>query len=120
MPFAARQYYASKGVWYITVSSRRVVGDEQGDASAKNAYTAYSLVTGNGRLSGDGFVPIDSAFLDGATQLTLDCYHSGGSADPWPKDDWYGAERNVDAWMGAVAESLLPPSAIIARDFPAV
>ena len=32
-------------------------------------------------------------------RLTLDCYHSGGSADPWPRDDWYGAERNVDAWL---------------------
>ena len=120
LPAAVWQYYASKGVFYITVSSMRVMGDEQGDASAKNAYTAYSLVTGNGRLSGDGFVPFDSAFLDGATQLTLDCYHSGGSADPWPKDQWYGAECNVDAWIGAVAESLLPPSAIVSRDFPAV
>ena len=26
--------------------------------------------------------------LDGATQVTLNCYHSGGSADPWPLDDW--------------------------------
>ena len=34
-------------------------------------------------------------------RLTLDCYHSGGNADPWPRDDWYGAERNVDAWLQA-------------------
>lgn len=46
---------------------------------------------------GDGFVPTSCAFLDGATQLTFGCFHSGGLADPWPKDDWYGAERNVDA-----------------------
>ena len=35
-----------------------------------------------------------------------DCLHSGGSADPWPKDDWYGAEKNVDKWLGAVATQL--------------
>ena len=80
---------------------------EGGDASAKNAFTAYNLVLGKANgVEGDGFVPISAAFLDGATQLTLNCYHSGGSADPWAKDDWYGAERNVDAWLGAVSERL--------------
>ena len=99
-------FYAP-GVFYVTVSSTRVVGDESGNASAKNAFTAYNLVLGKGQgVVGDGFVPIDSAFLDGATQLTLDCFHSGGSADPWPKDDWYGAEANVDAWLGGVKAQL--------------
>ena len=54
----------------------------------------------------DGFVPIDAAFLDGATTLTLNCFHSGGSADPWPLDDWYGAEANVDAWLEVVGREL--------------
>ena len=57
-------------------------------------------------VRGDGFVPIEAAFLDGAEQLKLDCYHSGGANDPWPLDDWYGAEQNVDAWMGSVADAL--------------
>ena len=75
--------------------------------AAKNGFTAYRLVLGEGQgVAGDGFVPIDAAFLDGSTTLTLDCYHSGGSADPWPLDDWYGAERNVDSWLGAVAKEL--------------
>ena len=100
-------YYSSKGVFYVCVSSERVVGDENGDSSAKNGFTAYNLLLGQGAgVKGDGFVPISAAFLDGATQLTLDCYHSGGSADPWAKDDWYGAEANVDAWLGAVKERL--------------
>ena len=99
-------YLAKEGIFYVTVSSRRVLGDEAGDASAKNAFTSYGLVLGRGRSEGDGFVPIDAAFLDGAEQLTLSCFHSGGSADPWPKDDWYGSERNVDAWLGVVAKKL--------------
>ena len=100
-------YLAKSGVFYVTVSSARVVGDADGDASAQNAFTAYKLILGRSQgVKGDGFVPIEAAFLDGATQLTLDCFHSGGSADPWPKDDWYGAERNVDAWLGPVAELL--------------
>lgn len=100
-------YYAARGIFYVTVSSARVVGDENGDASAKNAFTSYSLVLGRSRgVEGDGFVPIASAFLDGATQLTLSCFHSGGSADPWPKDDWFGAESHVDEWLGPVSDRL--------------
>ena len=41
-----------------------------------------------------------------AAQVTLGCFHSGGGADPWPKDNWYGAEANIDGWFGTVAEAL--------------
>ena len=64
-------------------------GAERGDAAARNGFTAYNLVIGQGQgVVGDGFIPSSAALLDGATQLTLNCYHSGGSADPWPLDDW--------------------------------
>lgn len=100
-------YYASNGTFYVTVTSNRVVGDAAGDAAARNAFTSYQLVLGEGQgVAGDGFVPSRAALLEGATQLTLDCYHSGGSADPWPRDDWYGAERNVDAWLQVVSEQI--------------
>lgn len=101
--------YLSKGggIFYVTVSSEKVVGDADGSPAQKNAFTAYSLVLGRGKgVAGDGFVPIEAAFLDGAEHLKLDCYHSGGANDPWPLDDWYGAERNVDAWLGCVADCL--------------
>ena len=82
-------YYTSDGIFYVTVTSNRVVGDERGDAAARNGFTAYNLVIGQGQgVVGDGFIPSSAALLDGATQLTLNCYHSGGSADPWPLDDW--------------------------------
>ena len=98
---------APEGVFYVTVSSTHVIGDERGDAAARNAFTAYTLVLGEAQgVAGDGFVPLASAHLEGATQVTLDCYHSGGRADAWPKDDWYGAEKNIDSWLKAVSEQL--------------
>ena len=100
-------FYKKDGVFYVCVSSKRVIGDEAGDGAAKNGFTAYRLILGEGQgVAGDGFVPIEAAFLDGATTLTLNCFHSGGSADPWPLDDWYGAEANVDAWLEVVGREL--------------
>jgi pimeloyl-ACP methyl ester carboxylesterase len=101
-------FLASAGIFYVTVTSTRVVGDESGDAAARNGFTAYRLLLGRGQgVVGDGFVPAEAATLDGATkQLSLRCFHSGGAADPWPQDDWYGAERNVDDWLTAVADCI--------------
>jgi len=107
-------YFIKDGIFYVTVSSARVVGDENGDAASKNGFTAYNLVLGEGQgVKGDGFVPINAAFLDGAATVTLNCYHSGGSADPWPLDDWYGAECNVDAWFGEVAAQIKAQRSLI-------
>ena len=108
-------FYADRGIFYVTVSSKRVVGDADGTAAERNGYTSYNLILGRAQgVQGDGFVPIEAAFLDGAAQVTMDCYHSGGSADPWPKDNWYGAEQNIDGWLGSVADALSkqapPPS----------
>ena len=70
-------YYAASGIFYVCVSSGRVVGDEGGDASARNAFTAYNLVLGRGQgVQGDGFVPIEAAFLEGA----LPCEFEGKGA----------------------------------------
>lgn len=100
-------YLAKQGTFYVTVSSRRVVGAENGDDGQKNGYTSYKLILGRSEgVVGDGFVPTEAAMLDGASQIILDCFHSGGGGDPWPKDNWYGAEANVDGWLGAVEEAL--------------
>ncbi|KAH8049642.1 DUF2358-containing protein [Aureococcus anophagefferens] len=49
-----------------------------------------------------------AAHLDDADlQITLACSHSinvPGTSDP--TDDWYGAERNVDAWLGPLQQLL--------------
>ena len=71
------------------------------------ASSAAMSVSSSERVMGAAAVPSEAATLEGAAvALTLDCYHSGGSADAWPQDEWYGAERNVDAWLGRVAEQI--------------
>ena len=88
----------------------KIAFDAAADSTAADFLAAALSELNLGR--GGDQAPLDPAQLTilykngRAKQLKLDCYHSGGAADPWPKDDWYGAERNVDAWMGAVAEAL--------------
>ena len=95
-------WLTSEGIFYVTVGSKKVVGSKQGDASAAKAFTSYNLVLGEGEgVAGDGFVPFECAMLNGATQVILDCFHSGGSADPWPKDDWYGSGECNSVSTGA-------------------
>ena len=98
------------GLLYVTVASDRVRGDEAAapGSAAKIAYNSYRMICGNGDVAGDGVVPLVSAHLDGAdAQLTLDCYHSINEAGTTrPTDDWYGAERRIDEWLGTVAEAL--------------
>lgn len=48
-----------------------------------------------GAVPGDGVVPLVSAHLEGAEQLTLKCYHSiSPSQDKWQqlRGSWYGSD----------------------------
>ena len=86
----------------ITVASASIRGDAAGGVEAKTAADAYRRVSGDGSDVGDSVVPLCAAHLPEADlQLTLPCRHSinvaGTSA---PTDEWYGAERWVDAWLG--------------------
>ena len=89
----------------MCATSAKVVATRRATRPRATPFTSYNSPRprpGRGRRR---FVPRECASLAGATQLTLDCYHSGGKADPWPKDDWYGAERHVEGWR-AVAQEL--------------
>ena len=98
------------GVMYVTVASTKVGGDDAAPpgSAPKIAFNSYRMVCGAGDMAGDGVVPLASAHLDGAdAQLTLDCYHSINEAGTArPTDDWYGAEKRIDEWLGTVAEAL--------------
>ena len=87
----------------VTVSSDAVAG---GDSAV--AADGYGRVCGDAAGVGDGVVPLSAAHLDDADlQITLACSHSinvPGTSDP--TDDWYGAERNVDAWLGPLQRLL--------------
>lgn len=58
------------------------------------------------RISGDACVPLQSAHLEGAEQITLEgVFHSIDKPN-----DWYGAERVVDRWLSSVFRELRSPS----------
>lgn len=99
----------SASLVYVTVASGRIVGDAAAPpgSAARTAYNSYQMVCGEGDVPGDGIVPLNSAHLDGATQLTLDCFHS--IAEPGtarPTDEWYAAEPVIDQWLSTVAAEL--------------
>jgi len=95
--------------FYVTVASGRIIGnlDAPPGSAERTAYNSYQMVCGDGAVAGDSIVPLSSAHLDGATQITLDCFHS--IAEPGtakPTDNWYAAEPIIDQWLGAVANEL--------------
>lgn len=101
--------FLSKPFVYVTVASNRIVGDASAPAgsAAKTAFNSYQMVCGDGAVPGDGIVPLASAHLDGAVQITLSCFHS--IAEPGttrPTDDWYAAEPVIDDWLAVVASEL--------------
>lgn len=86
-----------KDMFYISVAGTAVPADEFADKEtvSKFAYGSYAQVTGvkeQGAL-GDGVVPFSHAHLDGAEQISLDCYHSIQS------DRWYGSDSVIDRWL---------------------
>jgi len=86
----------SDSVAYVTVASDAVTGNEAAERGSREltAFTSYSMVCGDGAVSGDGITPLQSAHLEGALQLTL-----GGvlhSIDT--PEEWYGAESGIDQW----------------------
>ena len=75
-----------------------VAGDVVDGASSGRARRRYERFVGDGRVGGDGKVPLPSALLPGAESLVLDgVYHSrfiGGAGDRW-----YGSDREtVERW----------------------
>lgn len=96
-------------LFYITVAGSAVKGVEQNRRSPLErtteegyAYRSYAIVCGDGESAGDGVVPLCSAHLDGATQLTLDnVYHSINKPDRW-----YGSDSVVDWWHGEMLHAI--------------
>ena len=95
----------------ITVASDAIRGDRGGDVEAATAADAYGRVSGNPEGLGDSVVPFSAAHLPEADlQLTLPCRHSINVAGTSvPTDDWYGAERWVDAWLGPALDVVSKP-----------
>ena len=102
--------FSYSAIMEAPMSTRIFSGDTRGAplASRKVASRSMPLRCGDSAGVGDGVVPLSAAHLDDADlQITLACSHSinvPGTSDP--TDDWYGAERNVDAWLGPLQQLL--------------
>ena len=74
-------------------------------------FDADGRVSGNPEGLGDSVVPLSAAHLPEADlQLTLPCRHSINVAGTSvPTDDWYGAERWGDAWLGPALDVVSKP-----------
>ena len=88
------------------------------ERAAAIAYNNYRALSGDGCAVGDGVIPVETAHLPGAMQLTLEnVVHSineAGSAAPTER--WYGSERVIDAWLPQVLERVCAGAARASSD----
>ncbi len=77
---------------YICIAGKAVQGAKS-TPQKWLAYSSYELTCGQGDAWGDGIIPIESAYLDGANNMAIDgVYHSPRSGK------WYGSQEVVDVW----------------------
>jgi pimeloyl-ACP methyl ester carboxylesterase len=82
-----------RGLRYLCVAGAAADG-----TISKKARKHYERFVEDGRIKGDGMVPVDTALLPGATPLVLDdLYH--GRRQSFMKGRWYGSDREtVERW----------------------
>ena len=88
-------FLSNRGVHYLTVASDLITGCDVAEKGTptRAAYDSYRLVCGQGNVAGDGVVPLESAHLQDASQVTLQCYHSirpPRVGDNDVRASWYG------------------------------
>jgi len=86
--------YYVPAVRYVSVAGKSVRGDRHGSLAQRWAHHAYARLCGEGRVWGDGLVPVQSALLAGSQQITLEGVTHFGQ-------EWYGSERAVARWWQA-------------------
>ncbi|MBD2188040.1 esterase/lipase family protein [Pseudanabaena mucicola] len=83
-------FYAD--IEYICIAGKSVQGAKSSPQKWL-AYSSYELTTGQGDAWGDGIIPIEAAYLDGATNIAIDgVYHSPRSGK------WYGSADAIAIW----------------------
>ena len=82
-----------EGIRYLSVAGSAVDG-----ASSNRVRRRYERFVDDGRVAGDGLVPVRSALLEGAEHLVLDGVHHGRSYGP-RAGRWYGFDaETVGRW----------------------
>ncbi|KAG5184624.1 hypothetical protein JKP88DRAFT_276983 [Tribonema minus] len=86
-------FLKDRGVQYVTVAGAAIRGAKDAPRAdpARRAYNSYQLVCGEGETDGDGCVPVVSAHLEGALQITLD----GVKHTVDTPNTWYGTDENI-------------------------
>ena len=85
--------HASSGLSYLSVAGAAVDGSRSGRARGR-----YERFVEDGRVRGDGKVPISSALLEGSEEAILDGVYHGRWYGP-PSAPWYGSRREiVERW----------------------
>ena len=85
--------HAPVGLRYLCVAGAAVDGEY-----SRGARRRYERFTGDGRVRGDGMVPVESALLPGAETLVLDDAYHGRSYGGFG-GRWYGSDREtVERW----------------------
>lgn len=81
--------HAEAGLEYLSVA-----GSVEDGSSSRKARKRYERFVEDGRVTGDGAVPVESALLQGAEHLVLDgVYHNKHLGH------WYGSDRaTVEQW----------------------
>lgn len=85
-------FYASE-IRYICVAGKAIFGKRR--PGQWLAYSSYRLTCGRGDCWGDGITPIESAHLEGATNLTVD----GATHSPKAGRLWYGSPSILKTWV---------------------
>ena len=87
--------FSSPFVGYTSVAGCSLWGSSSGTIRERHAFDFYRRLGGDGTGCGDGLVPVNSALLEGANQLTLD----GVSHYPIYGSLWYGSAAIVPRWV---------------------
>jgi hypothetical protein len=101
-------------IGYLSVASRAVVGDPDGNGRARVANLMYRSIIGRAAVpgtEGDGLVPVAATELDGARRLVID----GAVHGPGAATSWYGSTEAVDEWWPLAMETWRSALAVRAR-----
>jgi pimeloyl-ACP methyl ester carboxylesterase len=79
----------------VSVVSNKYHGNFEGSFVEKMCFHFYRNVQADGNVAGDGIVPAESCFLEGAENVTIpDAEHL-----PTPHTRWYGTKEGIEQWI---------------------